>query len=201
MRRFVLAVGACVIVGLALTHAQAPPSSRPRPSTNPTAVATRLPVRRVVLYKNGVGYFEHLGKVRGDEDLTIDFDSAQLDDVLKSMTVLDLGNGRVTGISYNSDAPLGQRLGALRLPIGDRATLAELFGALRGARLEVRVGERVVAGRLLGVERRMRGSGGTASPVDELTLIGDAGEIRTMELTPATSVKLAERDSTEQIGS
>jgi hypothetical protein len=201
MRRFALAVGACVIVGLALTHAQAPQSSRPRPSTDRTAAAPRLPVRRVVLYKNGVGYFEHLGKVRGDEDVAIDFDSAQLDDVLKSMTVLDLGNGRVTGISYNSDAPLGQRLGALRLQIGDRATLAELFGALRGARLEVRVGERVVAGRLLGVERRVRGSGPNALPVDELTLISDAGEIRTMELTPATVVKLAERDSAEQIGS
>src|SRR5947209_1546898 len=114
MRRFALAIGVCVIVGLALTHAQAPSSLRPRLSTNRTPVATRLPVRRVVLYKNGVGYFEHLGKVRGDEDLTIDFDSAQLDDVLKSMTVLDLGNGRVTGISYNSEAPLGQQLGALR---------------------------------------------------------------------------------------
>ena len=27
--------------------------------------AGKLPVRRVVLYKNGVGYFEHLGRVRG----------------------------------------------------------------------------------------------------------------------------------------
>ena len=93
MRRFALAVGICAVVGLAVTHAQAPSSSRPRPSTDRTTAATRLPVRRVVLYKNGVGYFEHLGKVRGNEDLTIDFDSAQLDDVLKSMTVLDLGNG------------------------------------------------------------------------------------------------------------
>lgn len=80
------------------------------------------PYRSSVLYKNGVGYFEHLGKVRGNQSLSIDFTSAQLDDALKSLTALDLGNGRVSGISYNSEAPLGQRLGALRLPLSDRTT-------------------------------------------------------------------------------
>jgi hypothetical protein len=49
--------------------------------------AAKLPVRRVVLYKNGVGYFEHLGRVRGSQDVHIDFTSAQLNDVLKSLTV------------------------------------------------------------------------------------------------------------------
>src|SRR2546430_3013202 len=48
----------------------------------------KLPVRRVVLYKNGVGYFEHLGHVRGNQDVHVDFTSAQLNDVLKSLTVL-----------------------------------------------------------------------------------------------------------------
>ena len=30
-----------------------------------TSAASKLPVRRVVLYKTGVGYFEHQGAVRG----------------------------------------------------------------------------------------------------------------------------------------
>jgi hypothetical protein len=154
-----------------------------------------------VLYKNGVGYFEHLGQVRGNDTISVDFSSSQLDDVLNSLTVLDLGNGRVDGISYNSDAPLGERLGSLRLAIGDRATLPQLLDALRGARLEVRTGERVVTGRLLGVERRLNGTGANAVPRDELTIVSDAGEIRTVELTPAASVRLAERDSANQVGS
>ena len=62
----------------------------------------KLPVRRVVLYKNGVGYFEHLGHVRGSQDVHIDFTSAQLNDVLKSLTVLDLDGGRISGVDYNS---------------------------------------------------------------------------------------------------
>src|SRR5260370_31331380 len=71
-----------------------------------SADAAKLPIRRVVLYKNGVGYFEHLGRVGGSKDVHIDFTSAQLNDVLKSLTVLDLSGGRITGVDYNSEAPL-----------------------------------------------------------------------------------------------
>jgi uncharacterized coiled-coil protein SlyX len=38
--------------------------------------------------------------------------------VLKSLTVVDLGEGRISGVCYNSIAPLGERLKALRLPFG-----------------------------------------------------------------------------------
>jgi hypothetical protein len=54
-----------VAVALALTFvlshplgAQAPPQA----ATRTSAPAGPLPVRRVVLYKSGVGYFEHLGR-------------------------------------------------------------------------------------------------------------------------------------------
>src|SRR6266404_820346 len=67
--------------------------------------AANLPVRRVVLYKNGVGYFEHLGRVRGNQTVHVDFTSAQLNDVLKSLAALDLSGGHIAGVDYNSEAP------------------------------------------------------------------------------------------------
>ena len=76
---------------------------------------TRLPVKRVVLYKNGVGYFEHSARIHGNQDLGIDFTTAQLNDVLKSLTVVDMGDGRISGVRYNSIAPLDERLKALRM--------------------------------------------------------------------------------------
>lgn len=68
--------------------------------------ATRLPVRRVVLFKNGVGYFEHVGSVSGSQSVSIDFTTSQLNDVLKSLTVIDLGKGRIAGVNYTSVEPL-----------------------------------------------------------------------------------------------
>ncbi len=163
--------------------------------------AAKLPVRRVVLYKNGVGYFEHLGRVRGNQTLTIDFTSGQLNDVLSSLTVLDLGGGRITAVNYNSEAPLAKRLGALRLPLGEQTTVSQFLSALRGARLEVRSGGVTIAGRLLSVERKTRTTKeGQVVPYDEIALITDAGEVRTAELGTATSVRLAERDLNQEVG-
>jgi len=165
--------------------------------------AVKLPIRRVVLYKNGVGYFEHLGHVRGSESVHIDFTSAQLNDVLKSLTVLDLSGGRITGVEYNSEAPLARRLATLRLSLGERPTIAEFLGSLRGARLEVRSGNGpALAGRLLSVERKTRTGTGTGWTVetDEISLITDGGEVRSVDLNSATSVKIAEKDLQVEVG-
>ena len=76
----------------------APKPTKPIPQTSASTDSSRLPVKRVVLYKNGVGYFEHSARVRGNQELAIDFTTAQLNDVLKSLTVVDLGDGRISGV-------------------------------------------------------------------------------------------------------
>jgi hypothetical protein len=50
------------------------------------------------------------------------------------------------------------------------------------------------------VEQRNRISNGMSTTVAEMTLVSDAGEIRVVEITAGVTVKLAERDSTEQVG-
>jgi hypothetical protein len=172
----------------------------PTEATSEESSAAKLPVRRVILYKTGVGYFEHLGQVRGDQIVRIDFTSSQLNDVLQSLTVLDLNGGRIAGVNYNSEASLSQRLGMLRLPLEEKTDLSKFYAALRGARLEVRTGATVMEGRLLSVERKTRVSGGTTLEVDLATLVSDSGEVRSVEITPGVSVRLAERDVTQEVG-
>jgi hypothetical protein len=154
--------------------------------------ALDMPVRRVVLYKNGVGYFEHLGRVRGNQDIHIDFTSGQLNDALASLTVLDLDGGRISGVSYNSSAPFDRRLGALRLPLDEQTSVSKFLDALRGSRLVVTSGADPISGRLLSVERKTRTAGGTTLEVDIISLVTDGGEIREIEITPATRVRLAD---------
>jgi hypothetical protein len=158
----------------------------------PEVQAPDMPVRRVVLYKNGVGYFEHLGRVRGNQDIHIDFTSGQLNDALASLTVLDLDGGRISGVSYNSMAPFDRRLGALRLPLDEQTSVSKFLDALRGSRLEVTSGTGTISGRLLSVERKTRTAGGTTLEVDIISLVTEAGEIREIEVTPSTRVRLAD---------
>ncbi|HEY6467442.1 MAG TPA: carboxypeptidase regulatory-like domain-containing protein [Candidatus Acidoferrales bacterium] len=172
----------------------------------PTVITARaessagsLPVRRVVLYKSGVGFFEHQGRVQGNQTVGINFTSGQLNDVLQSLTVLDLNGGRITGVDYNSDAPLSQRLGTLSLPLTENTNIEQFYGALRGVRLEMRDGAAVVTGRLLSVERKTRVSGGNTLEVDVATLVSDSGDVRSVEITPSVSVQVADHDASEEV--
>lgn len=161
----------------------------------------RLPVKRVVLYKNGVGYFEHSARVRGNQDLAIDFTPAQLNDVLKSLTVVDLGEGNISGVRYNSIAPLDERLKALRLPFGEQVTRSDFLSALRGARVEVRTKGETTTGRLLSVEQEERtNDSGANYHLTDFSIVTDSGEMRNFELGPAVSVRLAERDLSDEVG-
>jgi len=100
----------CFSAGAPDAHAQrraraavavaAAPSERTREAAPQT-----LPIRRVILYSNGVAYIERRGTVTGHAEVDLSFKQSQVDDVLKSMVVLDLGRGRVGAVSYNSSAP------------------------------------------------------------------------------------------------
>jgi hypothetical protein len=176
-------------------------SSSDQPVNSAGGESARLPVTRVVLYKNGVGYFEHSGRVRGSQDVNVDFTTAQLNDVLKSLTVLDLGKGRITGVSYNSNAPLERRLGSLHLPVGDNPTTAQFLDALRGARLEVKSGAESASGRLLSIdEREIPIKGDQKVSIDQISIVSDSGEVRVFDLTPSTSVRVAEKEVNEEVG-
>ena len=153
-----------------------------------------LPVRKVVLYKNGVGYFEHAGTVTGNQTVGIDFTSPQLNDVLQSLTVLDEGGGRIAGVNYNSTTPLAEQLKTLALGMSDDPTSTELFQAMRGQRVEVTGGPGgTITGRLMSIETRTEKTGGgdNASTVDRfyLTLVASTGAVRVIELTPSLSVR------------
>ena len=160
------------------------------------ATSTELPVTRVALYKNGVGFFEHAGRVTGDQSVTIDFTTAQLNDVLQSLTAIDLNGGRIAGAGYNSTTPLDQQLKALPLALGEDATAVDFYNAIRGARIEVRSGTTTITGRLLNIEEVNTPEGDNKPALEKrlITVIGEGGEVHTVELTTATSVTLLDAD-------
>jgi hypothetical protein len=168
------------------SHAQASP---------PSALSLALPITRVALYKNGVGFFEHDGRVAGDQSVTIDFTSAQLNDVLQSLTAIDLDGGRISGAAYNSTTPLDQQLKALPLALSDDPSDIDFYNAIRGARVQVNAPGASITGRLLSIDLRSaaRKDDANADPTTEkrfLTVVSESGQVRTLELTAAVSVTL-----------
>src|SRR5271165_2310470 len=100
------------------------------------SAAAELPVRTVVLYKHGVGYFERVGTLGPGESARLDFKADEMNDVLKSLTIGDQA-GKVTGLRYDSSIPLAQKLSDFPFHIEDGQPLSAVIDQLKGARIEM----------------------------------------------------------------
>jgi hypothetical protein len=147
---------------------------------------TNLPITRVVLYKHGVGYFERQGGVENDATLSLTFKQAEVSDVLKSLTVLDLDGGHVASVSYDSTKPLEQLLAEVALSIPDENSVVGLLPQIKGARIAVQPGSEDESGRtegiLLGVDRGEKQTADGIVQTVLVSLLTDSGEVRSFDL-------------------
>jgi hypothetical protein len=160
----------------------------------PLGAISDLPVRKVVLYKNGVGYFEHAGTVSGNQRVAIDFTSSQLNDVLQSLTALDGGGGKVSAVGYNSTTPIEQQLNSLSLGLKDYPATLDVYHALRGQRVEVTGAGAPITGRLVNAEfRKVTDKNGNSSDDHYFLIVAtDGGALRTAEVTDGVSVRMVD---------
>jgi len=150
------------------------------------AAETTLPVRRVVLYKHGVGYFEREGKLDGRSDVLLEFKISEMSDVLKSLTLLGAG-GSITGVSYEASDPLAKQLQQFAFSLPKEASLGQLLDQFKGAKLVVRLaagGE--LRGNILGVRRAIL----EKSETEMIALLLDTGELRNVTLMEAAGLRL-----------
>ena len=117
---------------------------------------TDVPVRKVVLFSSGVGYFQHGGTVTDDATTELRFKSAQINDVLKSLVLEDLDGGQVGTVVYPSHDPLSKTLRSFQVDLSGTPTLPELLAQLRGAEVEISVQGEGMSGVILGVEARTK---------------------------------------------
>jgi hypothetical protein len=194
-----LLIASAALTGLAFAQQGAQKPAPKAAATAAPATPQKLPLRRVVLYKSGIGYFEHDGRVHGNEDVEIAFTSSQLNDVLKSLTALDFSGGRIVGASYNSQEPSGHQLSALPVPVAQSTTLPSLLQQLRGARLEVHNSSGTFTGRLLIVEKKSHVVGTVESQQDQISLLDDSGNVRSVVLESGTEIRFADRDLEQEM--
>ncbi len=142
-----------------------------------------LPIRRVVLYKHGIGYFERQGPVSGRAEVSLRFRRDQMSDVLKSLTVLDRGGGRIGAIAYDSQKPPERLLADFAFVLGCDNIQQSLLQQLRGARIRADVAGRGTArGSVLGLDTRVEQQDGVQVQTPRLALLTDEGEIVSADL-------------------
>lgn len=130
-----------------------------------------LPVTRIVLFRSGVGYFEHSGQVEGNARARLGFKEAQINDVLKSMILMDLDGGSIGAVTYPAKEPLQRALESFGIDLSGNPGLAEILRQVRGAVVTVQAPDKLT-GKVLGVETRQKRiiEGGATTIVTETVL-------------------------------
>jgi hypothetical protein len=113
-----------------------------------------LPVTRVVLYRSGVGYIERLGRISGDATLTMAMRESQMNDLLKSLILVDFDSGQILPAQYTPRDPLERTLSAFAVQLSDNPSMSALLTRLRGAPVEIQTDKETLQGTVLSIETR-----------------------------------------------
>ena len=149
--------------------------------------AADLNVRNVVLYKHGVGFFERAGDLGPGESARLDFKAAEMNDVLKSLTVEVKGGAAVSGLRYDSSEPLSAKLSQMPVKLEAQQPLSALIDQLRGAHLEMKSAAQTVSGAI--ISARLIAGSREQQEREQVTLLLDSGELRTFEIAPGTAIR------------
>ena len=149
----------------------------------------QLPLKRIVLFNSGVGFFEHEGDVEGDAKVELKFNVESVNDLLKSMVLEDMGGGRISTVTYGSQDPITKTLKTFAIDLTDNPTLADLLDQVRGELVEIDAPNKV-SGTVLGVETRKQKVGDDVVDVEMLNLLTADG-LRSVKLEAVGRIKLA----------
>ena len=173
-----------------------------------STTSTDLGLERVVLYRNGIGYFERHGEV-GDSTLRIRVRRDQINDLLKSLTVVDR-DGQAVSVSMPLD-PDTWAAAALSALTPGQGSLAQLLDGLRGTEVTLHTTLGRVRGRVVLVEMIVdepdpdapapaRGGGGTGGPSQrdfKVTMKG--ADLKVVRLSKVRDVTLHDGDLAMQL--
>jgi hypothetical protein len=180
MQRQLLTIG---LIGFLTLSISLPWKTRPTPA-QPTAdppgkeidaPAPALAIGQVILFSSGVGYFQREGVVEGNARVELSFPGSDVNDLLKSLVLQDLGGGKISTITYDSPDPVEKTLKSFALDLTNNPTFGQLLNQARGEKIEVTIHQTTIypqaslTGVVVGMESHPAGLG--QPEVDMLNLL------------------------------
>ena len=163
------------------------------------ASAQQLPISRVLLYKNGMAYLVRSGTLQ--EPLSLSFHPEDMKDVLKTFTAWNPDSGKLYSVGYTTGLPMTHILRRFPFHLSSSdGGLAHFLSQVQGTDLQLKVGSRTIAGKLVTLSREQHA-------VDRQTLVTDhllsvlqpEGAIQTVWLAEVSSVQLADPELNRQL--
>ena len=162
--------------------------------------AEKLVLKKVALFNTGVGYFQLQGTIPPGKGCHLYVKRDQMNDLLKSLTVINLNGGQVNSITYDNSKTTGQKLDEFNFHLQKGQGLPQILRQLQGSEVAVLSGNTSVTGTIMGVEKRNTQAEKWIVPRFFLTIMVSNGQLRTFDTGEITGVKLLDEKLNKDLG-
>jgi len=149
-----------------------------------------LPIRRAILYKHGIAYFERYGTIR--DDVTLRFKARDMSDILKSLTIIDLSGGPIPTVGYESTKTVEQQLAEYAFDLRAAQGLPAILEQMKGSEVIVTIDGDETAGRILAVEKRIASGGDVQAESYRFSILLEDGAVRSHDLDELGRIRFTE---------
>lgn len=157
------------------------------------AEASSLKVREVTLFKHGVSFFTLKGKIKGTSTISLEFKKNEMNDVLKSLLVLDMNGGFVSSIAYDADQDIGKVLENVAVDLASKGSFTSLVENFKGAGTQLDLdGNEVITGRVMGIQDYTDIVNDHEVTRASLVVLDSKGNITQVKFSDIKSIKLAD---------
>ena len=155
-----------------------------------------LSIKKVIIHKTGISYFILEGLMEGSGIFELEFKIDEMDDVLKSLFVLDTSEkGYISSISYDAALETSQLLKSIMLNIPDRESFSSLITQIKGANITLTItGGKTISGTIMGIEEFEKMSKDEKIVEKQLILLQDTEVISKIKFTEIKSFEIINED-------
>ncbi len=148
-----------------------------------------IPLKRVVLFNSGVGFFERSAQIQGNAAVELSFRAEQINDILKSLVLFD-PQGSVRPVTYTTRDAHVRRLYGIGRGIDGTVSLGVLLRRFQGARVRLETGAEGVEGRIVSVSLKTVPVKDTGVLQAEVLNVLTEGGLRAVPLEQVTQIRL-----------
>jgi hypothetical protein len=155
---------------------------------------TQLPVTGCALFSSGVGYFQREGEIEGNTHVDLTFPVNDINDLLKSMVLQDLGGGHIDAVSYESHDPIDKTLKSFAIDLTHNPGFGQILDQARGEKVEVVQQQAAnqpgtLTGTVIGVERQRQPASKDSVVEAEILNLWCAEGMRSVKLADVQRVR------------
>ena len=166
------------------------------------SAGSRINLKKVALFKSGVGYFELRASVEAGKGIELYFKREQMNDLLKSLTILDLSRGQVghaISVVYDSTKTAKQQLSDYAFDLRKGDGLPQVLKQLQGSKIELIIGSSPITGTIVGVETRITMENQIKIPRFYLSIMDNNGQLRSFDTNEISGVKFLDQRLNQDI--